>query len=229
MRQKLLVALTIILITFTFGVPALAQTDSYDLFADSNDYAIKSLESYGKLPIVFIQNQGQLDERVKYYAKTAKQLIYLTQERIVFDYTRYEGEQQAEVSGKKASRLVFSLEFIDANSSPIMLGIGKDDAIVNYLIGNDPERWQINIPTYKEVVYRSIYPGIDLRLYNKEGQLEYEFIVEEGANVNDIVLAYDGVDSLTIESEELVVRTPFGDFRQTSPFIYQQIGGRKVE
>ncbi|MDI6794817.1 MAG: hypothetical protein QME81_18455 [bacterium] len=36
------------------------------------------LSSYGKLPLYFIENRGQLDSQVRYYAKTPGQSIYFT-------------------------------------------------------------------------------------------------------------------------------------------------------
>jgi hypothetical protein len=35
--------------------------------------------------------------------------------------------------------------------------------VANYFIGNDPSKWQANVPTYGSVLYRDLYPGIDLR------------------------------------------------------------------
>ena len=34
------------------------------------------LEAYGKLPLYFIENKGQLDPRVRFYVKTSGQTLY---------------------------------------------------------------------------------------------------------------------------------------------------------
>ena len=46
------------------------------------------------------------------------------------------------------------------------------------------------------MIYSDIYPNIDLRLYSKEGTLEYELVVKREASVDDIALAYGGVDGV---------------------------------
>ncbi len=186
-------------------------------------------EALNELPILFIENQGQLDEEVEYYVKAPSQMLYFTRGSIIFDLNRY---NQAEATGGgegQAERLVFSLDFLGADKQPTIEGIGRDSAVVNYLTGNDPEKWHTGISTCREVVYRDIYPAVDLRLRGNEDGLEYDFLVRPGAAPEDINLAYNGINSLAIENGELVVGTAFGNMKQGRPYIYQQIADEKVE
>jgi hypothetical protein len=176
-------------------------------------------QAYGKLPLLFIENQGQLDSTVEYYIKSPAQTLYLTQDGIVFDLTRH----------SQAERLVFRLDFLNSNSSSTVEGVDKNSAVVNYFTGNDPGKWHTDIPTYNEVVYHDIYPSVDLRLFSKGNALEYDFVVGPGARPEDIALAYEGIDGLRIEDSRLVAASGFGDIEQYKPYIYQQIGGEKVQ
>jgi len=187
------------------------------------------LDAYGKLPLLFIENQGQVDEAVSYYVRASGQTIYLTGKGIVFDLIRYERAEAAEMTERQVERLVYSLDFVGANSQPVIEGVDRDRAVVNCFIGSDPERWRSDVPTYRELLYRDIYPNIDLRLYGSSGTLRYDFIVRPGAGPESIALAYDGIVGLTIEDGELVVNTVFGDMVQSRPYIYQEIGGQVVE
>jgi hypothetical protein len=45
---------------------------------------------------------------------------------------------------------------------------------VNYIFGNDPRRWRLGLPTYEQVTYWSLYPGIDAVYYGNQNQLEFE-------------------------------------------------------
>jgi hypothetical protein len=45
-----------------------------------------------------------------------------------------------------------------------------------------PDRWHTNIPNYAKVRYRNVYPGIDLIYYGNQRQLEYDFVVNPGAD-----------------------------------------------
>jgi hypothetical protein len=43
--------------------------------------------------------------------------------------------------------------------------------IVNYFLGNDPSQWHTRIPTYAQVQYDEVYPGIGLVYYVLVGSL----------------------------------------------------------
>jgi hypothetical protein len=107
----------------------------------------------------------------------------------------------------------------------------------NYFIGNDPKKWRTNVPTYAQVKYRDVYPGIDLVYYgNQGGQLEYDFVVAPGADPGSILLAVDaegqvgskqkavGRDQSQIESNgDLVVYKEANDeVRFHKPVAYQE-------
>jgi hypothetical protein len=198
-----------------------SSTDTLDLSTTESSI----LEAYGQLPLLFIENQGQVDEAVRYYVKASGQTVYFTEENIVFDLIRFDGAEADDT----AERLVFNLDFLGANSQLAIEGRDKDGAVVNYFIGNDPENWYADVPTYRELVYRGIYPNIDLRLYGDGGMLRYDFVVNPGATPEAIALAYDGIDSLAIIDGELVIGTALGDIVQSQPYIYQQIGDEVVE
>jgi len=226
-QKKIFASAAILLVALMVAFPAVgllageSSTDTLDLSTTESSI----LEAYGKLPLLFIENQGQVDEAVRYYVKASGQTVYFTEENIVFDLIRYDLAEADDT----ADRLVFSLDFLRANSQSAIEGSGKDGAVVNYFVGNDPEKWYTNIPTYRELVYRDIYPNIDLRLYGNGGMLRYDFVVNPGAMPGAIALAYSGIDSLAIIDGELVIGTAFGDMVQSQPYIYQQIGDEMVE
>jgi len=226
-QKKILASAAILVLALMVAFPAASllagenSTDTMDLSTTESSV----LEAYGKLPILFIENQGHVDEAVSYYVQASGQTIYFTEKSIVFDLIRSGGEE----ADTTAERLVFSLDFLGANSELDIESGGKDNAVVNYFIGNDPEEWHANVPTYRELIYRDIYPNIDLRLYGDGGILRYDFVINPGAIPEAITLAYKGIDSLAIVDGELVIGTAFGDVVQSNPYIYQQIQDEVVE
>ncbi|MDP3880203.1 MAG: SBBP repeat-containing protein [Dehalococcoidales bacterium] len=207
----------VIIVALSFFDAQVAQTQSQSssILQPVRESAI---QDYINLPISFIENQGQVDANVSYYVKGQGQTVLLKRDGIVFDLTN-----------NNADRLVFSLNFMNANKSPNVTYVDKYIGVINYLIGEDPAKWKINLPTYKEVIYHDIYPNIDLRLYGDSGFLRYDFVVKTGASVNDITLAYGGINTLNIDDGELVATTAFGDSRQEKPYLYQQIDNQKVQ
>jgi hypothetical protein len=56
--------------------------------AVSPEKEAKVKEMIGKAPLQFIENKGQVDTRVRYYAKKAGTTIWFTDDEIVFDFMR---------------------------------------------------------------------------------------------------------------------------------------------
>ena len=69
----------------------------------------------------------------------------------------------------RARGLALRLAFLGANPKVTVAGARRSPGRVNYLIGNNPARWQRNLPSYGEVVYRDLWPGIDLALRGRAG------------------------------------------------------------
>ena len=104
----------------------------------------------------------------------------------------------------------------------------------NYFIGNDPSEWRQDVPQFQRVEFEDVYPGIDLVYRRSDGRvgrnsLEYDFIVEPGAEPSRISLRFDGPSEPRIVDGQLTVRTPAGNLVQDRPFVYQQIAGVQRE
>ena len=199
----------------------------------------KILESYGKLPLYFIENRGQLDHKVRFYVKTSGQTLYFTDEGIVFDLFRGEsgalksakkdGEKRESSDKNKTERLVFALAFDNARKGISIAGLEKQGAKINYLLGNEAG-WKRDIPTYKGIVYKGVYRGIDLKIRGNSRAIKYDFIVNPGADPGNILLSYNGIEGLGVnEKGELIIETAFGGLKETKPYLYQKIEGKTVE
>jgi len=136
--------------------------------------------AYATLPLSFVPNAGQLDARFRYVAQMGGSGFYFTQREAVFKFP------------SKSGGLVLRLGFVGANPGAAIASQVAKTGTVNYLIGKDPARWHTNLPTYGEIVYRDLWPGIDLVFRGESGQLKYEFLLEPGADPENIRLAYDG-------------------------------------
>jgi hypothetical protein len=178
----------------------------------------KARDAYGKLPLAFVPNEGQTDARVSYSAQAGGASFYFTQTGAVFSFAK----------GKKKGA-VLRLSFLGANPAPTIEGRTLGTGRVNYLLGNEPAKWHTNLPTYGEVVYRDLWPGVDMVFRGASGRLKYEFHLRSGAKVSNIRLGYSGTRGLTVNrAGELLIQTPLGILRDERPRSYQQLGGRRV-
>jgi hypothetical protein len=176
----------------------------------------QALAAYGKLPLAFVPNRGQTDARVRYSAQQGGMSVFFTRTEAVL----------ALAKGKRGAAL--ALRFLGASPAAIE-GLRQGTGTVNYLLGNDPAKWHSGLPTYGQVVYRNLWPGVDLVFRGGQGRLTYDFVLRPGAKAADIRLAYGGTGALALDrAGNLLIPTPLGVLRDQRPVSYQQIGGRRV-
>ena len=194
-------------------------------------------EATSKIPLHFEANTGQTDDRVKFVARGHGYTMFLTSSEAVLALTRPEARDEkdrssrrrAEPSGK-VSQTVLRMMYAGANPTPRIVGQQELPGKANYFKGNDPAKWRTNVPTFARVHYQEVYPGIDLVYYGNQSALEYDFIVEPGADPKRITLAFEGADKIEIGAQgDLVLHTTLGALRQRKPFIYQEVAGERRE
>ncbi len=115
----------------------------------------------------------------------------------------------------------YVVEFIGANDNPVITPEKPVASFNNYLIGNDPAKWVNKARLFQAVLYKNIYPNIDLRYYSENGVLKYDLIVHPGGDPSRIAMKYTGVDKLSIRNRELVVKTSVGEVKELYPYSFQ--------
>ena len=76
------------------------------------------------------------------------------------------------------------MTFLGATAQARVTGRRELPGKAHYFIGRDPAKWRAHVPTYAQVHYQDLYPGIDLLWYSNPRQLEYDFVVAPGAGVD---------------------------------------------
>lgn len=196
----------------------------------------------GDLPLAFVENIGQVDDRVRFYANSGGQTLWLTADAVVFDlFRRPVPEEPSHTRGRPSGseardarppareRLTVTEHFVGASPDALLEGRRVQAGRYNFLFGSDPDRWRSGAQAYAEVIYRNVYDGIDLKLFARGRDLEQEFIVRPGGDPSLISIAYSGISSLRLDPDgSLRIQTDFGELRESAPRIYQNIDGRHV-
>jgi hypothetical protein len=200
---------------------------------------------FGKIPLYFIYNKGQVNEKAKFYAKASRYTLWLTEGGLVFEsFKKVEAEkthpappghpsQEGNNRGfthspysphsPKLERDVSRLIFLDANKNPDMVPVEETQLRVNYFIGNDKSKWHCDIPTAVAVLYKNLYKNIDLKVYGLEKQIEYDWIVKPGGDPLDIKFMYKNVKGTRLDEEgNLLIETDFGELMHKKPVSYQK-------
>jgi hypothetical protein len=200
---------------------------------------IKVDADYGKMPVYFIPNRGQLDKQVAYYVQGKDKSLYFTEEGVTIALTKPVPSKGAKPelleSGPDRSKAtkgecwVLKLDFVGAAKGVKPVGEDETGAVVSYFKGKQKD-WKTGLPTYSKIVYRDLWPGIDLVYYGTVNRLKYEFIVHPGADPSEIRLAYRGVDSLSVDNTgRLNVRTSAGSFQDDFPVAIQGRDGKPAD
>jgi hypothetical protein len=176
-------------------------------------------ESYGRLPLYFLENRGQVDRKVQFYAQDRGQRVAFTSREAVLSLSQGKGK-------------VAKIHLTPVGMQPgiNIQALDPQEASFNYLLGKDRSRWRTDVPSYGAVLYREAYPGIDLKFYGNGRQLEYDLIVRPGADLSLVKLRYGGVAGLKVDGEgNMVVKLgDGGQLLQKKPVIYQEIDGQRV-
>src|SRR5438132_323759 len=116
-------------------------------------------------PFSFVENRGQLDPRVSYYVEGRGTTAYFTAQGLMLSFIDHRFAPRREPPA-------IGLEFIGARHGLMPEGRRR----------GPPDRFHAGLPTYGEVVYPDVWPGIDLTWSGSTGRMKYTFLVRPGAD-----------------------------------------------
>jgi len=120
------------------------------------------------------------------------------------------------------------MRFVGAKKHPSMEAIEPEMSKSNYYLGNHSRQWRAGISRYARLVYHNLYPGIDAVYYGSESRIEYDLVVQPGADPNLIELQFAGTTKVRIdETGDLILGAGSGELRQRKPVFYQDIGSKR--
>ena len=187
------------------------------------------LERLRGLAVPFVENQGQSDPRVAYYAPTFSGTVFVTRQgEIVYSLPGPRGPGRAGGRAPTAPAPGWALteSFIGGHAAPVAAQPAATQ--VSLFHGNDPARWQPQVATYADVDLGSVWPGIAVTLKAYGKRVEKVFTVQPGAAPETIRVRVAGAQGLTVAADGgLAVHTGVGDVRLTPPVAYQEMAGTR--
>ncbi|MFH2142833.1 MAG: PKD domain-containing protein [Bacteroidota bacterium] len=188
--------------------------------------------------IKFVANKGQWGKNILYRADINNcGSLFIEKNTFSYNFVENIEENCCHHSHEKTSECehhpdiqghAFKINFINANPNTIVCGEHKLNEYRNYFIGNDPSKWASNVDVFTQVNYNNIFIGIDLKIYDYNNGLKYDYIVSPGADYNQIKMKYDGVE-LSLKQGKLYIKTSINEIVEEKPYAYQIINGKNVE
>jgi hypothetical protein len=213
-------------------LPLYAQQSRLAQLAEASSSPV---QNFGRLPLTFEANRGQAASEVKFLSRGHGYNAFLTSGGMTLSLRASDIEAGSNSARSSTSDLqpspVVAVQFrlIGASQNPQVVGEDPQPGRVNYFMGKDPLKWRTNVPTYRRVRYRNVYPGIDLVYYGNYQQLEYDFALSPGADPRQIQFEIKGVTQMTLShSGELVLQVKGAKLHFQSPVVYQESNGQRV-
>jgi hypothetical protein len=164
--------------------------------------------TYGALPLVFEANVGQWSSDVHYLARADAYDAYFTDKGMMLDVPLADDQRQA-----------VQVSLVDVRTSYIM-GEASLTSRSHYIHDDTVH----DVEHYGAVRYADVYAGVDARFYGNQAQLQYDFILQPHADVNQIALHIAGADaSLTDEGDMSLALADGRTLTMQAPYSYQVI------
>lgn len=199
----------------------------------------ESLIRSGQNPQGFILNKGQILDQYNKPNPAVKFLLNMPGLNVQlrangFSYDAYVTEQvrNEEISNFNYKFHRIDIEFTGANPAPLLVAEQPGSDYLNFYTTSTPEKGITSVKHYAKVIYKDLYPGIDLVFISNPGSdkpVEYNFIVHPGADPSVIRWKYKGSDQITSSQEKIQIATSHGILIESIPMTYEYETGKALE
>jgi hypothetical protein len=202
------------------------------LFGQGHNSTLK----LNKNVISFTENKGQVRDQyfnprpdVLFGGSAGKLVFHLKNNGISYQFDKVDSwiettdkrtnDKRKEIEKGITYRL--DIDWLNTNSAVDVLKGKAYDGYSNFYMENCPDG-VTNVQSYDEITYQNIYNGIDLKWYQKNGRLKYDYIVSANANYKNIQLKIKGATAIQINRKgELIIDTPLGTIIEQAPLVIQ--------
>ncbi len=201
----------------------------------------------GKLPLSFIPNTGQLDAPVRFQVHSTNGTLAFKPDEVLLSLPgqppaverplddlpgHLQHEQTVATNRRTSSASLVRIRFNGANPSTSMTGTDPLPGMVNYFLGNEPAKWQTNVPTYGGIVYQQLYKGIDLHYDGRNAQLKGTYNVAPYADPSVIRWRYEGVGKISLDQAtgdlHITTTNNSSTIVESAPVAWQEIDGQRA-
>jgi len=207
---------------------------------------IQTEERLERSSLMFIENVGQFDADARFQVRGGDRAVWLAEDGLwvtvvepvtpTLRSARDAERRDAELHlgrGKDLKRedeprrgVNLKLSFPGSNPHARLEPFGRLDTRVSYFVGDDPEKWQSDVPVWGGVRYVDLYPKVDMVVSSTGGDWAWRLVCKDRggcqAALDRVRLNVDGADALSVEiprgrGRHVRLATGVGDF--TMPLL----------
>jgi uncharacterized repeat protein (TIGR01451 family) len=207
------------LVALAIGAAAFGQETIPNAVPDAK-HVQQVLRQFEQGPLTLEPNRGQAPKSADFIASSLDHKFLLSAAGVrleIFDPTTKSVEP-------------IQLQFVGANASSAGQGLEKTAFNSAHFSASDKEGRQRNLPNYSKVLYRQVWPGIDVLYYGNRDRLEYDLIVAAGARPDAIKIKLLAQNHFSLTpAGDLLVQTRNGRVTQHKPLVYQMVDRQRKE
>lgn len=182
------------------------------------------------LPSFFEMNMGQWAGEIRFTSRNPGMNLLFYERSVIYQLYKTDTSGANETAAPNSTHILnIGLHFRNPGPECTLRGSKPTGGYVNRLYGNDSSRWISNIPSYQEVQYSALYPGIDMKFFARKNHVKYDIVLHPGSNIRDLILEYSGIQKLATDADgQLLIYTDRGILRERIPETYQIVNGEKM-
>ncbi|HET6202991.1 MAG TPA: hypothetical protein VFI25_09350 [Planctomycetota bacterium] len=188
--------------------------------------------TFGRLPLAFVENRGQWEGPARFLAAGGGLRAFLSNRGFVLQLLGREpcGSVPSDGHAAEDARHLGIDELRGANLFLWFEGAASAEPVPldplpgchHFLKGNDPARWRTDVPAFGRLRYEGLYPGVAVEFREREGRLEYDLLLETGADLDLLAIRCEGQESMALDGNgALLLQTRLGPLRQGRPETYE--------
>jgi hypothetical protein len=192
------------------------------------------------LPLSFSPNEGQTAPAVRFVSHFSGGTLYFTSSGVALAVQQ---PNQDDAGPRKVSLNTHSAQpqpamvkvrFVGANPQATISAGKQLPGKANYFLGNDRTRWRADLPTYSNITYQDLYPGVQLRYDGAVGQVKGTYSIAPGADASRICWRYESAGKTSIDRLGNLhfaltgMNTGTSELLEHAPVAWQEIDGQRV-
>ncbi len=172
--------------------------------------------------VLFEENLGQWDSRVRYRAQLHDAALFVEDEGLTVALREHRRHHEPYTSTPPRHH-AYRMNFVGTSAMPH--AEKRQPGYSNYYLGSNQGQWRSHVGSFGEVHYNNLWQGIDLVLSSVSEVPKYNLIVHPGADPRQAAFLYEGTDGVSVTlSGMLRVRTSVRDVIEVQPYVYQVYG-----
>ncbi len=113
------------------------------------------------------------------------------------------------------------IDFVNSNPQCYIGTCEPNTALSNYYCTRLGEQAVTQVRSFQEVVYRNIYPGVDIEFQvDDQTGFKYNLVVHHNSGIKDIRMKITGPDHQYVSDGSVMMTTRFGEVIETIPVSY---------